>query len=42
MEERLRVEGVQPAEAGLARMDAIWNQLKSDERGGGGAHSTSK
>lgn len=42
VEQRLRDEGVAPAEAGLDRMDAIWNQLKAAERGPGGAQRTSK
>jgi MazG family protein len=51
VEERLRAEATTPGEAGLARMDAIWNQLKAEERGAPGpagaegateAHSTSK
>ena len=45
VEERLRRDGLTPAEAGLARMDGIWNQLKREERsaeGPGGTHRTSK
>jgi tetrapyrrole methylase family protein / MazG family protein len=45
VEAKLREEGLDPAGAGLARMDAIWNQLKREERGSEGSvgpHSTSK
>ncbi len=47
VERRLSAEGTTPAEAGLARMDALWNQIKAEEpgdepRGGpGGAESAS-
>jgi tetrapyrrole methylase family protein/MazG family protein len=54
VERRLAADGTLPAEAGLDRMDALWNQIKSEEpslgesaSGGaesasGGAQSTSK
>ncbi len=51
VEQRLRAEGTPIGEAGLSRMDAIWNQLKAEERaaavpgeaaGPPAAHSTSK
>jgi tetrapyrrole methylase family protein/MazG family protein len=32
VEERLKLLGVTPAEAGLERMDQIWNQVKRDEQ----------
>jgi tetrapyrrole methylase family protein/MazG family protein len=31
VERRLKAEGTGPAEAGLDRMDALWNQVKSEE-----------
>jgi MazG family protein len=47
VERRLAAEGRAPAEAGLPRMDALWNQVKSEESAGvadgesGGAESAS-
>ncbi|HVP17782.1 MAG TPA: nucleoside triphosphate pyrophosphohydrolase [Spirochaetia bacterium] len=34
VERRLEASGVRPAEAGLSRMDALWNQIKSEEASG--------
>jgi MazG family protein len=34
VEKRLAAEGVRPADAGLGRMDAMWNQVKSEEARG--------
>ncbi len=34
VERRLAREGTAPREAGLERMDALWNQVKSEEPGG--------
>ena len=31
VEKRLATQGVKPSEAGLARMDSLWNQVKSEE-----------
>jgi tetrapyrrole methylase family protein/MazG family protein len=31
VEKRLTAQGIKPADAGLPRMDALWNQVKSDE-----------
>jgi tetrapyrrole methylase family protein/MazG family protein len=31
IEKRLTAQGIQPAEAGLSRMDELWNQVKSEE-----------
>ncbi len=31
VERRLEAQGVRPADAGLERMDALWNQVKSEE-----------
>jgi tetrapyrrole methylase family protein/MazG family protein len=45
VEGRLREQGVDPSQAGLERMDEIWNQLKKEERASDGprmAQSTSK
>jgi len=45
VEGRLREQGVDPSQAGLARMDEIWNQLKEEERASDGPRaeqSTSK
>jgi len=45
LEERLVQGGLTPAQAGLAGMDGIWNQLKAEERAPGsspGGHSMSK
>jgi MazG family protein len=33
VERRLAAEGTAPAEAGLERMDALWNQVKAEESG---------
>ncbi|HET6486310.1 MAG TPA: nucleoside triphosphate pyrophosphohydrolase [Spirochaetia bacterium] len=33
VEDRLRAQGSAPKEAGLERMDAIWNQVKAEEAG---------
>ena len=40
VERRLEASGVHPAEAGLPRMDALWNQVKSEE--GSGPQNASK
>jgi tetrapyrrole methylase family protein/MazG family protein len=32
VEQRLKASGLEPAEAGLSRMDEIWNQIKGEER----------
>lgn len=40
VERRLAREGTEPRHAGLARMDELWNQVKSEEPGG--AQSASK
>lgn len=40
VERRLEAAGVRPAEAGLSRMDALWNQVKSEE--GPGRQNASK
>jgi tetrapyrrole methylase family protein / MazG family protein len=40
VERRLERQGTAPRDAGLQRMDALWNQVKSEEPGG--AHSASK
>ena len=37
VERRLEAEGTGPAEAGLDRMDALWNQVKSEELPGAGS-----
>ncbi len=37
MERRLIAEGTTPAEAGLERMDALWNQVKAEESAFGDA-----
>ena len=43
VETRLHAEGVRPAEAGLQRMDALWNEIKAQEaEGPGGMQSSSK
>ncbi|MGO9309253.1 MAG: nucleoside triphosphate pyrophosphohydrolase [Spirochaetia bacterium] len=50
VERRLAADGAGPREAGLDRMDALWNQVKAEESASdgaeesasGGAHSTSK
>ena len=31
VEKRLAAQGVTPREAGLERMDALWNQVKAEE-----------
>ncbi|MGA2614986.1 MAG: nucleoside triphosphate pyrophosphohydrolase [Spirochaetia bacterium] len=31
LEKRLAAQGISPTQAGLARMDALWNQVKSEE-----------
>jgi tetrapyrrole methylase family protein/MazG family protein len=46
VERRLSAQGTTPREAGLPRMDALWNQVKAEEPGGaesasGGAESAS-
>jgi MazG family protein len=41
VERRLALDGSGPAEAGLDRMDALWNQIKSEEPASGGAESAS-
>jgi tetrapyrrole methylase family protein / MazG family protein len=43
VERRLRVQGTTPKEAGLPRMDDLWNQVKAEEPGAesGGAESAS-
>ena len=41
VERRLSAQGVSTRDAGLARMDELWNQLKSEE-GPGGAQKASK
>ena len=45
VERRLAAEGTAPAEAGLERMDALWNQVKTEESpedSAGTPHSASK
>ena len=41
VERRLAAQGVRARDAGLARMDELWNQLKSED-GAGGAQKASK
>ncbi|MGA2641967.1 MAG: MazG nucleotide pyrophosphohydrolase domain-containing protein, partial [Spirochaetia bacterium] len=42
VERRLAAEGASSAEAGLDRMDALWNQVKAAESASGDGQSTSK
>jgi MazG family protein len=41
VERRLAAEGSRPSEAGLGRMDALWNQVKAAESASGDAQSAS-
>ncbi len=42
VERRLAAEGASPSDAGLDRMDALWNQVKAEESASGSAENTSK
>ncbi len=41
VEHRLAAQGATPTDAGLDRMDALWNQVKAEESASGGAESAS-
>ncbi|HUI70192.1 MAG TPA: nucleoside triphosphate pyrophosphohydrolase [Spirochaetia bacterium] len=42
VEKRLAAHGLKPSDAGLSRMDALWNQIKSEEAATGDPQNASK